>query len=285
MTFEPNQIESALRLAEALSDPAAREAARQVARSVLDLHRAGLSSLVEILRAQGETGAAILGKAAAEPSVAALLALHDLQPPAEPAFVPRDRLTVRPTPRPEASECAACELCGQPVPAEHAHLFAVHTRTLACSCRACAVLFDAGAGSRYRRVRTRAQSLALALSEARWEELAVPVGLAFFRRTSPHGGVIAAYPGPAGAVETEVDTAAWERLTRENPAVSDLEPDVEALLVNRLDRVAAAYWRLSIDHCYRLTALVRRRWRGVSGGDEVVPEVRRFFQSLEEVRA
>jgi hypothetical protein len=276
VTFDPAQLESALRRAEALPDPAAREAAREIARDLLAFHRAGLTHLVDIVRGQGQAGAQMLKMAAAEESTAALLALHDLSPAPEPAFVPLERVGRRGV----AEPCAACELCGFPVADGHAHLLGLQTRQLACACQACAVLFDSD-GARYRRVRPRAQRLALEISEPRWSALGVPVALAFFRRGYPDGTVIAAYPGPAGATQSEVDPAAWQALIRDHPVLGDLEPEVEALLVNRLDR-PAAHWRVSIDHCYRLAGLVRRGWHGVSGGDGIVQEVSRFFQLLPE---
>ena len=121
------------------------------------------------------------------------------------------------------------------------------------------------------------------MNEASWRALGVPVGLAFFVRAAATetgtATVTAAYPGPGGAVQSQVDPAAWEALLRDNPALRDLEPDVEAWLVDRRQAPPAS-WRLSIDHCYRLTGLVRSHWRGISGGDEVLEEVRRFFGSL-----
>jgi hypothetical protein len=58
-----------------------------------------------------------------------------------------------------------------------------------------------------------------------------------------------------------------------------LEADVEALLVNRLGRGRACYLA-PIDVCYHLVGLVRARWRGLSGGDDVHEEIARFFDAL-----
>ena len=75
----------------------------------------------------------------------------------------------------------------------------------------------------------------LELADELWARFAIPIGLAFFFRSSAAGGVVALYPSPAGATECELDLAAWERARRRQPgAATSLEPDVEALIVNRL---------------------------------------------------
>ena len=43
------------------------------------------------------------------------------------------------------------------------------------------------------------------------------------------------------------------------------EPDVEALLVNRVGAVRE-YFIVPIDECYKLVGLIRLHWRGLSGG-------------------
>ena len=40
----------------------------------------------------------------------------------------------------------------------------------------------------------------------------IPIGLAFFMRSSVSGGVVAFYPSPAGATESELSLEAWDEL-------------------------------------------------------------------------
>ena len=47
--------------------------------------------------------------------------------------------------------------------------------------------------------------------------------------------------------------------------LAELEPDVEALLVNRM-KGERAYYRAPIDECFKLVGLIRMHWRGLSGG-------------------
>ena len=67
----------------------------------------------------------------------------------------------------------------------------------------------------------------------------------------------------------------------DNPRLDDLQPEVEALLVNRLSG-RHLYYLVPIDECYRLSGLIRLHWRGLSGGSEVWEEVGRFFERLKE---
>ena len=56
-----------------------------------------------------------------------------------------------------------------------------------------------------------------------------------------------------------------------------LQSDVEALLVNRIDRreqgSPAEYYIAPIDECYQLVGLIRANWKGLSGGAEVWEEI------------
>jgi hypothetical protein len=176
-----------------------------------------------------------------------------------------------------------CELCGTPVPAEHRHVFEVETRELRCACRACSLLFDRrGAGrGRLRLVPDRRLRLEnFVLDEETWEQLRIPVEMAFFFDASKAGRVMAFYPGPMGATESRLELDAWKEVEAANPVLATLEPDVEALLVNRA-RGARRYWLVPIEDPYRLVALIRTRWRGLTGGKEVWAEIDGFFTELD----
>src|SRR5262249_44835440 len=145
-----------------------------------------------------------------------------------------------------------CELCGTALASEHAHLVEPAVRRLMCCCDACALLVGSQQEGRYRRVTPRLDRLPdFRMAVERWESLGVPVKLAFFCPTAHTGRVVAVYPSPAGVVEETVPTEAWDALVGENPILRDLEPNVEALLVNRIG-FAADYYRASLDRCYEL---------------------------------
>jgi Family of unknown function (DUF5947) len=177
-------------------------------------------------------------------------------------------------------EIERCELCGVELPPEHDHLIEPPTRKLACACGACAILFDGTTAARYRRVPRRIELLTdFQLSDEQWESLHLPINLAFFFHSSPANRVIAIYPSPAGATESLLPLEAWSDLVAANRALADLQPDVEALLVNRVGPIRQ-YFRAPIDECFKLVGIIRTRWRGLSGGTEVWKEINQFSQSL-----
>ena len=73
---------------------------------------------------------------------------------------------------------------------------------------------------------------------------------------------------------------AWEELEAANPILREMEPDVEALLVNRVGNIRA-YYLVSIDRFYELVGLIRSGWRGLSGGTEVWRTIDGFFKDVE----
>jgi hypothetical protein len=176
-----------------------------------------------------------------------------------------------------------CELCSVPIPGEHRHLLDLDSRELMCACRACSLLFDRGAagGSHYRLVPDRRVALTeFELDDLAWERLRIPVEMAFFFHDSAAGRVMAFYPGPMGATESRLELSAWQEIEEANPLLHTLQPDVEALLVNRA-RGARRQWLVPIEDCYRLVAVIRTRWRGFTGGKEVWLEIDGFFAELD----
>ncbi|MFI1767875.1 DUF5947 family protein [Streptomyces sp. NPDC020800] len=171
-----------------------------------------------------------------------------------------------------------CDLCAAPVADEHPHLYETEAAQVRCVCRPCSVLFaDDGAGEGRHRLVPRRR---LRLPPVDTAQLGVPVGLVFFVPRED-GTVTAQGPSPAGAMRWEVDAAAWQRLSGTFVQLATMAPEVEALLVNTV-RGQSEYWIVPIDDCFRMVALVRREWRGLSGGGRVWPAVEQFFAELTE---
>jgi hypothetical protein len=201
--------------------------------------------------------------------------------------VPRDgaftalRQFVRKRP---AVEC--CEMCSAQLAAEHQHLIDPAARKLVCACDACAILFSSQGATKYRRVPRRIRFLPqFGMTDAQWDGLMVPIEMAFFFKGEAPGKVNAFYPGPAGATESLLSFETWDDIENENPAIREMQPEVEALLANRVGAtrgVAAQYYIVPIDECYKLVGLIRLHWHGLSGGTEVWREVTKFFLSLKE---
>jgi hypothetical protein len=183
-----------------------------------------------------------------------------------------------------AVEC--CELCSSQLPGEHQHLIDPAARRIVCACDACAILFSSQSSAKYKRVPRRIRSLPhFEISEAQWDGLMVPIEMAFFFKSGNPEKVVAFYPGPAGATESLLSLEAWADIEQENPLLREMEPEVEALLANRVGAtrgVEAQYYIVPIDECYKLVGLMRLHWHGLSGGTEVWREVSKFFSSLKE---
>ena len=70
-------------------------------------------------------------------------------------------------------------------------------------------------------------------------------------------------------------------IVERNPLLNYLEPDIEALLVNRVGRsrgaAEAEYFFALMDDCYKLVGLIRTHWKGLSGGKRGVGGDWRIF--------
>jgi hypothetical protein len=91
---------------------------------------------------------------------------------------------------------------------------------------------------------------------------------------------MAFYPSPMGATESRLELQDWQEVERTNPVLQSMEADVEALLIDRA-KGARRYYLVPVDDCYRLVALIRTRWRGFTGGQEVWHEIDGFFAELD----
>lgn len=189
------------------------------------------------------------------------------------------------TPRtPPGVPVERCELCAAEVADEHPHLVDVVGRTLRCACRPCALLFADRprdlAGRGYRTVPDRyRRDPDFVLTDEQWDALQIPVGLAFFLRTGSVDDrrVVACYPGPAGATESELDLGRFDDGVGAGRLAGLLEPDVEALLVRHDGDRPSECLLVPVDACYRLVGLVRRHWKGFDGGAEAWARIEAFF--------
>lgn len=189
----------------------------------------------------------------------------------------RDRPTVAPGER--------CEMCAEPIAEDHQHVVGLETRSLMCTCRGCYLLFtDQHASLRYRAVPDRYLSFpGFAFSQADWNDLQIPVGLTFLFKNSIQGRVVAFYPSPAGATESELPLESWDQIVAKNPRLAALLPDVEALLIYGADRGLGDFscHLVPIDACYELVGTMRKTWRGFDGGQEARAAMDGFFASVE----
>lgn len=172
---------------------------------------------------------------------------------------------------------AACELCAAGVHAGHRHLLQLEQRRIVCVCESC---FERGArDAEFRQTNARVEWLEdFRLPEHVWTALGPPAGLALFLRSSSAGRVVALNPRASGAAESELPAADWARLASDNPALERLEPDAEALIVDRLGRTPR-HLIAPIDACQRLVGLVQSRTRA-QAGEDLGPALDDFFYGL-----
>nr|WP_202437519.1 DUF5947 family protein [Streptomyces sp. SID5910] len=186
-------------------------------------------------------------------------------------------------PRPPREE--RCELCAAPLSgARHRHLVDVENRALACACEPCAQLLDRSGETtgRFRTVPGRYLSdPAHGVDDRAWDRLGIPVGVAFFFRNSALGRLVALYPSPAGATESELEEETWQSVLGGTPLAELLEPDVEALLLRRHEGTVESYL-VPVDICYELVGRMRLRWQGFDGGAEARADLDAFFAHVRD---
>jgi hypothetical protein len=209
-----------------------------------------------------------------------------VQRPAGPQSAPAPRI---PLPGPQntsaqASQARAdqdaerCELCSEVLDGRHGHLVDTDKRSIACACRACYLLFTHGgaAGGKYRAIPERiCHDPERPLDGTDWNELQIPVTMAFFFRNSALDRVVAGYPSPGGVTECELDLEAWDRLAVAYPLLAELAPDTEAIFVNKEE-----VFLIPIDMCYSLVGELRLYWQGFDGGAEVRAALEAFLTGL-----
>lgn len=181
-----------------------------------------------------------------------------------------------------------CELCSAEIAADHRHLLEVSNRALICVCRPCSILFGdpAAGGGKYRLVPSRYLKLPdFQMTDEQWDDLMIPVNMVYMFHSTSTNRVVAYYPSPAGAMESTLSLEGWDELVSSNPILNDLEPDVEALLINRVQNKGRGedyreHYIVPIDICYELVGLIRLKWKGLSGGEEVWQAIANFFTGL-----
>jgi len=173
-----------------------------------------------------------------------------------------------------------CELCNVSLPKRHRHLLEMPVRKIVCACDPCGLRFQNVIDGRFKLIPRDVRSLRdFQIQDEEWEALALPINLAFFFHSTSLDKVVAMYPSPAGATESLLPLSAWYTLLARNAPLGGMEPDVEALLVNRVND-SRTYFIAPIDLCYELVGTIRANWRGLSGGEEVWKKIGEFFSDL-----
>jgi uncharacterized protein DUF5947 len=188
-----------------------------------------------------------------------------------------------PEPRADSGPDERCDLCNTTVPPDHRHMLNLYERQIVCVCESCWALRSGEPD--FRPTGTRTLWLeGFQLPEELWAQFRIPIGLAFFMHSTVTNCIVAMYPSPAGATESELHFETWNRLVAMNPVLRDLEPDAEALIVNRVSD-QPAYAIAPIDRCYMLVGLIKASWEGISGGAAVERAIEGYFAELRKAAA
>ncbi len=179
---------------------------------------------------------------------------------------------------PSAPAAERCDICNTTLPDDHRHMLHLVERRIVCTCEACWALYSGNAEYRPTGMRTVWLD-GFQCSDETWAAFGIPIGLAFLMRSTVTDSVVAFYPSPAGATESELGLEAWDALVQANPVLEQLESDAEALVVNRMSE-PAQYAIVPIDQCYGLVGLIKSRWEGISGGSAIENAVPEFFAAL-----
>ena len=199
----------------------------------------------------------------------------------DPVPLLRENGTVRVAAAPAHEHVATetgCELCGHDLPEVHKHLLHLSERRILCVCGTC---WSVRSGDpEFRPAGNRTLWLDdLEISDEQWAGFQIPIGLAFFMHSTVADGVVALYPSPAGATESELDMGTWEQVCAANPVLAGLEPDTEALVVNRMAEPAQQVI-VPIDVAYQLVGVVKESWEGITGGAAMRQAVAEYFEGL-----
>jgi len=177
-----------------------------------------------------------------------------------------------------AAARARCELCPIGLGENHRHLLHLEERRIICVCETCWSLRSGDPEFRPPGVRTLWLE-DFVMSDEVWAAFQIPIGLAFLLRSGSTGAVVALYPSPAGATESELELTAWDALCAANPILERLEPDAEALIIDRTSPTPR-YAIVPTDQCYGLVGLIKSRWEGISGGQGLDKAIAEFFDDL-----
>jgi hypothetical protein len=175
-----------------------------------------------------------------------------------------------------------CDFCAVQVGETHSHLIDLKARRIMCGCRPCALTFEpqGAAGGRYKLIPERYARIDLSIDDGSWDALQIPIGLAFFFYNSIEKKLGAFYPGPAGATESELPLDDWEAAIASHPVLATLAPDVEAILIRRIENRTNVYL-VPVDKAYELVGLIRTGWRGFDGGVDVRAKIDAYFAGIE----
>ena len=178
-----------------------------------------------------------------------------------------------------------CELCAEPISDEHGHLVDLQARNLMCACRGCYLLFvsEGAGGAHFRSVPDRYLAFTdFALSPEQWDNLQIPVSVAFFFLNSSLGQSGGLLPGAGRRHRVRAPARHLGRGHRGQPPTRERcsPTSRRSWSAARPEQGGAECYIVPIDACYELVGHLRTLWRGFDGGKEANAKLDAFFDDV-----
>ena len=120
------------------------------------------------------------------------------------------------------------------------------------------------------------------LPDELWARLEVPIGLSFFMYSSSVEAMVAMYPSPAGATESELKLDGLGGPARRSIRSSSRSSPTPRRSSSTGCPDQPSYVIAPIDECYAPRRRVKVNWEGISGGDAIERAVPTFFERLRQ---
>ena len=92
--------------------------------------------------------------------------------------------------------------------------------------------------------------------------------------------MVAMYPSPAGATESELELSAWQDLRRRSTRCSRVSSPMPRRWSSTGSPIRREFAIAPIDECYALVGAIKLSWEGISGGAAIERAVPSFFDRL-----
>ena len=179
----------------------------------------------------------------------------------------------------DGPDVEVCELCGTELPQNHRHLLQLTERRILCACATC----WASALGRPRAAPDRAA----ASSGSRTSSCPRSCGRSCRSRSGSPSSCARASPtrwspctrAPRAPPSPSSTCPPGRSSSELNPILTGIEPDAEALVVNRIAD-PHEFVIAPIDECYGLVGAIKVSWEGISGGPALEREVPAFFDEM-----
>jgi hypothetical protein len=146
----------------------------------------------------------------------------------------------------------SCRFCSAPLESYANPLFEVATQRIVPACDKCASLFLRNDGRPFKLIPRQTRALEnFQMPDVSGEAFSLAVGVTFIFYSTGAARLLAVYRSAFTTVETIVPRETWKAMVEANPALEEMRPDVEGLLIISTLNFRE-YCIAPIDVCYNL---------------------------------